>query len=195
MVALRRTPAEAVEPRPRGHAPGVGVADSPPAAFAIRPLGRDDIPAWLALLGAHAAALRSPRPDAADRARLARAVASAAPPFRVLLARCDGRPVGFAAYYPAYSTFLARPLMHLEDLFVLAEARRHGVGQALLAAVRREAERCGCAALEWQVPAWNGAARAFYERQGGHPYDGWCTYRLTLEPGDGPDRVTTPPED
>ncbi len=147
------------------------------AALTIHPLDRNAIPAWLALLDAHTDALRSPRPDAAARARLTRALTANPPAFQVLLAWCAGQPVGFAAFNECYSTFQAQPLLHLEDLFVLAEWRRHGVGQALLAAVGREAERRSCAALEWQVPEWNVHARAFYERLGGRAYDGWCTER------------------
>jgi len=102
-------------------------------------------------------------------------------PRSVLLAELDGRPVGYAAYFETYSTFLARPTLYLEDIFVLEEARGRGVGRALMGALAREAVRRGCGRMEWLVLAWNHPAMGFYERLGACRLDDWVPYRLTAD--------------
>src|SRR5262249_60576013 len=77
------------------------------------------------------------------------------PYFETLICRRQGRPVGFALYFFTYSTFLARPSLYLEDLFVLPEERGSGAGRALLAALARIAVRRGCGRMEWTRLDWN----------------------------------------
>ena len=125
-----------------------------------RPLSRADLPAFLALVAALAGALQLDPPDAAARARLTRDALADPPRIRVLLAECAGRVVGYAAYFETYSTFLARPTLYLEDLFVAPEARHRAVGLALLRGVAAEAARRGWARLEWQAPARDAGAAA-----------------------------------
>ena len=149
----------------------------------IRPLGRADLPDFLALAEALAGALQLDPPDAAARARLARDALADPPRVGVLLAECAGRVVGYAAYVETYSTFLARPTLYLEDLFVAPEARHRGVGRALLRRVLAEAALRGCARLEWQAPARDSGTAAFYAGLGAERRDGWRTYRLTPEVG------------
>jgi GNAT superfamily N-acetyltransferase len=96
-----------------------------------------------------------------------------------LLAEEDGTPVGFALFFHNFSTFLARPGLYLEDLFVVPEHRGHGVGRALLVALARVAVERGCGRLEWSVLDWNRDAIAFYERLGARPNSEWTVYRLT----------------
>ena len=91
----------------------------------------------------------------------------------------DDAPVGFALFFPTYSTFLARPGIWLEDLFVRPEHRGVGAGLALL---RTLAQRCrdeGLARLEWSVLDWNTPAIGFYDRLGALAMDDWTTRRLT----------------
>ena len=95
-----------------------------------------------------------------------------------LLAEIDGRPCGFALFFHTYSTFLGRPGLYLEDLFVSEASRGTGVGRALFAAVAAVARDRACGRLEWAALTWN-PARRFYERHGGEPLDDWVTYRLT----------------
>jgi GNAT superfamily N-acetyltransferase len=76
---------------------------------------------------------------------------------------------------------LARPTLYLEDIFVLEEGRRAGVGTTLMAALASEAVRHGCGRMEWQVLTWNEPAIAFYRRLGATPLDDWQTYRLDDE--------------
>jgi len=95
-----------------------------------------------------------------------------------LIAEADGQPVGFALYFPTFSTFKVRECLHLEDLFVLPEHRGHGHGLALLRAVAQEAVRRGCPRLDWNVLDWNEPAIGFYRKQGAQVLPDWRTCRL-----------------
>lgn len=98
---------------------------------------------------------------------------------RVLIAEWDGEPVGFALWLRHYSTFLARPGIWLEDLFVRPEARGRGIGKALLAALARIAVERGYGRVEWWVLDWNAPSIEFYRSLGAVPMDEWTVFRLT----------------
>lgn len=98
-----------------------------------------------------------------------------------VIAEEDGEPIGFALFFHSFSTFLARPGLYLEDLFVLADHRGRGVGRALLAHLAHLAVDRGCGRLEWAVLNWNREAVRFYERLGAKPNSEWTVYRLTGE--------------
>jgi GNAT superfamily N-acetyltransferase len=98
----------------------------------------------------------------------------------VLLAEMDA-PVGFALFFHNYSTFLGKPGIYLEDLYVTPGARGHGVGRALIEHVARVAAQRGCGRLEWAVLDWNRNAIAFYRSLGAEPMDDWTVYRVTGE--------------
>jgi GNAT superfamily N-acetyltransferase len=98
-----------------------------------------------------------------------------------VLADVDGRAAGFALFFHSFSTFLGRPGIYLEDLFVIPEHRGQGIGRALLAHLARLAVERGCGRLEWAVLDWNSEAIAFYERLGARPNSEWTTYRITGE--------------
>jgi GNAT superfamily N-acetyltransferase len=102
--------------------------------------------------------------------------------FETIICRRGGRPVGFALYFFTYSTFLARPTLYLEDLFVLPEERGTGAGKALLRALARIAVRRGCGRLEWAVLDWNRPAIGFYKRLGAKLRRQWILTRLTGAP-------------
>ena len=99
----------------------------------------------------------------------------------VLIASLDGQPVGFALFFHNYSTFLSKPGIYLEDLYVREAWRAHGVGTALLEAVRQLAVSRGCGRFEWSVLNWNQRAIDFYEKMGAKPMSEWTIYRLTGE--------------
>jgi len=99
----------------------------------------------------------------------------------VVLAEDDGRPVGFALFFHNFSTFLGRPGIYLEDLFVIPEHRGQGIGRTLLAHLARLAVERGCGRLEWAVLDWNRDAIQFYERLGARPNSEWTVYRLAGE--------------
>jgi GNAT superfamily N-acetyltransferase len=98
-----------------------------------------------------------------------------------LIAEQEGRAVGFAVYFHNYSTFLGRPGIYLEDLFVLPEERRKGHGRALLRALAAIAVERRCGRLEWSVLHWNEPAIAFYRSLGAQRLDEWGTFRMTGE--------------
>jgi len=102
--------------------------------------------------------------------------------FETLICRRAGRPIGFALYFFTYSTFLARPTLYLEDLFVRPDERGLGAGKAILAALARVAVARGCGRLEWAVLDWNRPAIGFYERLGAKLNREWILTRLTGAP-------------
>jgi len=99
----------------------------------------------------------------------------------VILARSDEETVGFALFFHNYSTFLGRPGIYLEDLFVLPEHRGQGIGRALLAELARIAVARRCGRLEWSVLDWNEPAVGFYRRMGADVMNEWRICRLTGE--------------
>jgi GNAT superfamily N-acetyltransferase len=109
-------------------------------------------------------------------------LASAVPPFECVIAELDGAPVGFALFFHTYSTWLGKRGLWLEDLFVLPEARRHGVGTALLRHVGALATERGCGRFEWSVLEWNQPALDFYARMGAKVMQEWRICRVTVAP-------------
>ena len=103
------------------------------------------------------------------------------PVAEVIIAEWDGKPAGFALFFPNYSTFLARPGIYLEDLYVHPEFRDKGIGKSLLACLARMAVERGCGRLDWSVLDWNKAAINFYESLGAYGLDDWVQYRLDGE--------------
>lgn len=103
------------------------------------------------------------------------------PAAEVLIASLDGRDVGFALFFETYSTFLARKGIHLEDIFVIPDARGQQVGRALLTRLAAIAAERDCGRLEWQVLTWNTPAIGFYRRLGAFSLDDWQTFRLHRE--------------
>lgn len=99
----------------------------------------------------------------------------------VLIAEDGGEPVGFALFFHNYSTFLARPGIYLEDLYVRPEYRGRGYGRQLLAHLARLAVERECGRFEWAVLNWNEPAIGFYRAMGAVPQDTWTVYRLTGE--------------
>jgi len=97
----------------------------------------------------------------------------------VLIGECDGQPAGFALFFHNFSTFLARPGLYLEDLFVDPAYRGHGLGKALLTELARVANRRGCGRVDWQVLDWNQPSIDFYRAMGAAPLSDWITYRLS----------------
>jgi len=97
----------------------------------------------------------------------------------VVIASFDGEPAGFALFFHNFSTFLGRPGIYLEDLFVIPALRGQGIGQVLLSHLARLAVERGCGRLEWWVLDWNEPAIRFYERLGAQAMDEWTVFRLS----------------
>ena len=91
------------------------------------------------------------------------------------------QPVGFALFFTNYSTFLTQPGIYLEDLFVLPEYRRQGIGKAILSYLAQLAIERGCGRLEWSVLDWNEPAIAFYRRMGASVLEDWRICRVSSD--------------
>ncbi len=100
---------------------------------------------------------------------------------QVLIAERGGEAVGFALYFVNFSTFLGRPGIYLEDLFVRPPARGRGIGKGLLVELARRARRKGYGRVEWWVLDWNESAIRFYRSLGAVPMDDWTVFRLSGE--------------
>jgi len=111
------------------------------------------------------------------------------PLFHVLIAELDGRPVGFALYFFKWSTWRGRGTLHLEDLFVLPDARGLGLGFGLLRRLAQIALAHECRRFEWEVLDWNHLARDFYHQIGAVHREGWLPYRIE---GDALQKLATP---
>lgn len=103
----------------------------------------------------------------------------ARPYVEALIAERGGAVVGFALFFHNYSTFLAKPGLYLEDIFVRPEHRGHGLGKALLAEIARIAVERRCGRVEWSVLDWNEPSIAFYRSLGAVVMDEWTVYRLS----------------
>jgi diamine N-acetyltransferase len=101
------------------------------------------------------------------------------PVIRVLIAEWDGQPAGFALYFFNFSTFVGRPGLYLEDLFVRPAMRQHGIGRALLRALARIALERDCGRMEWAVLDWNEPALKFYKSLDARQMKEWIIHRLT----------------
>jgi GNAT superfamily N-acetyltransferase len=101
------------------------------------------------------------------------------PVIHVLIAEWNGEPCGFALYFFNFSTFVARPGLYLEDLFVRPAQRSHGIGRALLRTLARIAQERDCGRMEWAVLDWNEPALRFYQSLGARQMKEWIVHRLT----------------
>ncbi|MDR1411146.1 MAG: GNAT family N-acetyltransferase [Spirochaetaceae bacterium] len=99
----------------------------------------------------------------------------------VLICEYREKPAGFALYFHNFSTFLGRPGIYIEDLFVKPEYRGKGLGKALFARIAAIAVERDCGRLEWSCLDWNEPSIEFYKSRGGRPLDGWTTYRVTAD--------------
>ncbi len=100
------------------------------------------------------------------------------PPFECAIAELDGKPVGFALYFFAYSTWEGKPTLYLEDLYVCRQFRGTGLGASLMSHLAQVARERNCARFEWSVLDWNEKAIGFYNRLGAKPVSGWMRYRI-----------------
>lgn len=147
----------------------------------IRPANRGDVRTLCALIRALARYEHLEHQVSGTAEDLEHHLFGGRPYAESLVAEQDGVVVGFALFFHNYSTFLARPGIYLEDLFVMPEHRRKGHGRALLKEVARIAAARGCGRFEWAVLDWNEPAIAFYRSIGAPPMDDWRICRLTAD--------------
>jgi len=151
-------------------------------AFRIERATERDVPLILRLIKGLAEYEKLTDEVRATEDDLRRSLFGPNPSAEVVVGYAGDEPVGFALFFHNYSTFLARPGMYLEDLFVLPEWRGHGYGRQLLAHLATLAVERGCGRLEWAVLDWNEPAIGFYKRLGAKPLHDWTVFRVT---GDG----------
>lgn len=147
-------------------------------AVTLRSAVPDDAPTIHALVTALAVYEREPDAVACTPDVLRVQLASPRPPFECLLAEDDGVACGFALFFPTYSTWVGKPGIWLEDLFVLESHRRRGVGGLLLRRLAQLVRERGGGRLEWSVLDWNAPAIAFYRALGARPMDEWTIQRV-----------------
>jgi len=147
-------------------------------ATTIRTATAADVPQILAFVRALAVYERAPDAVTATEAGLLRDGFGPNPIYYCLIAGHDGQPAGFALYFFNYSTWMGRPGIYLEDLFVQPEFRGLGIGKALLQQVAAIAVEKGCPRLQWEVLDWNTPAIEFYKAMGAEFLDEWRNVRV-----------------
>jgi len=145
----------------------------------IRPAGIDDLPHVLGLIQELADYEKMSDDVVATVADLEQTLIGPAQSAACLVATVEDRVVGMAIYFTNYSTFLARPGLYLEDLYVQPAFRGRGIGKRLLMSVAEQAVARNCGRMEWSVLDWNKPAIDFYESLGAQPMSEWTVYRLT----------------
>jgi GNAT superfamily N-acetyltransferase len=144
----------------------------------LRPAVASDVPLLLRLVRELATYEREPDAVVATEESLLRDGFGPQPLFRATLAEWNGAPAGFALWFFNYSTWLGKPGIFLEDLFVLPELRGKGIGKALLCELAAVALREGCGRFQWQVLDWNEPSIRFYEGLGAKRMQQWLTMRV-----------------
>jgi GNAT superfamily N-acetyltransferase len=158
----------------------------PPADFRIDAATDADVPVLLHLVRSLAEYEQLGHAVTATERDVRDTLFGPAPAAEAAIARVGHDAVGFAVWFFTYSTFLARPGLYLEDVFVVSEWRGRGIGRALLAHLARIAVARKCGRMEWSVLDWNEPAIRFYRALGARPLDEWTVFRVT---GDALDRL------
>lgn len=149
------------------------------AEYAIRPATQDDVGEILRLIRELAEYEKLAHMAVGTPALLTAALFGARPSCEALIAEYQGRAVGFALYFTTFSTFLCKPGLYLEDLFVEPAHRGTGIGKALLRRLGQLAAERGCGRLEWRVLDWNEPSIRFYESLGASLMKEWILVRMT----------------
>jgi len=149
--------------------------------LAVSPATQADVPLILDLIRGLADYEKLSGQMVATEALLREHLFGPRPMAEVRIARLGDKPAGFALFFHNFSTFLGRPGIYLEDVFVYPEYRGRGIGKALLREVARVAAERNCGRLEWSVLDWNEPAIRFYESLGAKPMSQWTIYRMTDE--------------
>jgi GNAT superfamily N-acetyltransferase len=147
----------------------------------IRAATGDDVPLLLSLIRELADYERLSHEVVATEALLRESLFGERRVAEALLGYLGDEPAGFALFFHNFSTFLGRPGIYLEDLYVRPGFRGAGMGRALLVHLAGLARERNCGRLEWSVLDWNEPAIGFYERIGASPVSGWTVYRVTGE--------------
>jgi GNAT superfamily N-acetyltransferase len=150
-------------------------------SLVITPAAPADVPLILSLINELAEYEKLRHESVATEAAIHQALFGATPRAETVIARFDGEPAGFALFFHNFSTFLGKPGLYLEDLFVRPAYRGRAIGKALLKYLAALALERGCGRFQWQVLDWNRPSRDFYESLGAQADPTWVNYRLTGE--------------
>jgi GNAT superfamily N-acetyltransferase len=148
--------------------------------FPVERVGRENFSEFLYLLEKLAVYEQFDPPGTDARLQLETDALMTPPKYEAYIERFDGEPVGFVTFFFSYSTFIARPILFIEDLFVLEAFRKQGFGGKLFDFCQNEARARGCGRMEWRVLNWNEPSIAFYEKCGAERLP-WYPYRLELD--------------
>lgn len=155
----------------------------------IRRARAEDAPALFELITALAHYEKLDPPDDEAKARMLEHGWNDRPRFEAWLVESGGRPVAYAIAFETYSTFLALPTLYLEDIFVLPDFRRAGVGYHLFRRIAADAHARGCGRMEWACLDWNEPGLNFYRKIGADPLSDWRYFRLNRDQMVLPDSV------
>ena len=149
------------------------------AAFSIRQASVEDVPLVLSFIRQLAEYERLSHEAVMTEEVLRKSLFGPRPYAEVLLGYADEKPVAFAVFFHNFSTFLGKPGLYLEDLFVIPEMRGRGFGRAMLIQLAKIAVQRDCGRFEWAVLDWNEPAIGFYKKLGAVPMDEWTTFRVS----------------
>src|SRR5580704_14530118 len=149
--------------------------------FAIRPAGSADVPVIFSLIKDLAEYERLSHEVEATEDILRRNLFGERPYAEALVGELRGEPIAFAIYFHNFSTFLGKPGLYLEDLYVKPSSRGLGIGRAILRRLARVAVERDCGRLEWSVLDWNEPALKFYKSLGAVPMTDWTIHRVTAD--------------
>lgn len=149
-----------------------------PSTTVLRPARPDDVPLILELVRELAVYERLEHEAVATAADMHAALFGPRPAAEVLIAEHGGQAAGFALFFTSFSTFLGKPGLYLEDLFVRPAFRGLGIGRRLMVELARIALARGYGRFEWSVLDWNAPSIAFYRSLGAQPMDGWTVQRV-----------------
>ncbi len=149
--------------------------------YEIRPAAREDVPVIYSFVCELAEYEKLSHAVVAAESDMDEALFGENPVAECIVMEYEGRSVGFALFFRSFSTFVGRPGIYLEDLYVQPEMRGKGMGRAMLTHLAKLAVERGCGRLEWSVLNWNESAIGFYKSLGAVPMDEWTVFRMTGE--------------
>src|SRR5580704_7615954 len=150
-----------------------------PSGLDISPANAADVPLILSLINELAEYEKLRHESVATEASIHKALFGSKPHAEAVIARFDAAPAGFALFFHNFSTFLGKPGLYLEDLFVRPAYRGRAIGKSLLSHLAALTLQRDCGRFQWQVLDWNQPSRDFYERLGAQADPAWVTYRMT----------------
>lgn len=146
--------------------------------FTITEVTAESFADFLSLISQLAEYEKLQPPDQEAQQRLRRDCLSDKPKYKAYIGKLGDKPAAYIIYFFTYSSFLAQPTLFLEDIFVLQEYRRRGIGEKMFCFIKQVAKQEGCGRIEFTVLKWNTSAQVFYKKNGAQRLE-WYMYRIT----------------